>query len=139
MTNAENGSAPARPVRQRVVWILAAVVAVLVGLLIWSVVSNLRIHIETILADGHAMMIEEMRDAALEKTNVTEVADYLRHVSRFSPPADPKDLKMPAERLLRRVSTSVEREIIAHLRRLTGKDLGNDPVRWIEVYAPPEK
>jgi len=121
------------------VWILAAVVAVLAGLLIWSVASNFRFRIETILADGHATLIEEMRDAALGTTNVTDVANYLRHVNRYYAPTDPQAQKLPAERLLRRVRLGLEREIVAHLRRLTGKELGNDPVRWIEAYAPPEK
>jgi hypothetical protein len=128
-----------RPARRRTVWILVAVVVVMAALLIWSVAENLRFQIQTVLADGHAMMIEEMRDAALESTNVTAVADSLRRVSRFyaSPKADTN--RSPAERLLRRVRSGSEREIIAHLRRLTGKDIGDTPARWIEAYAPPER
>lgn len=108
-------------------------------LLIWSVFSNALVEVETTLADEHARELETLRDHALASTNATEIVDTLRYMAIYYAPSDPEVLKKRHESLLRRVRRVLIREVIDHLRKLTGRDLGDDPAPWVAAYAPPEK
>jgi hypothetical protein len=115
------------------------IIAVLAGLLVWSAYSNLLSKVETTLADGHAGELEMLRDDALLNTNVTKIADTLRYMAIYYAPSDPEVLKKRHESLLRRVRRELIRDVIDHLRSLTGRDLGDDPAPWVAAYAPPER
>lgn len=92
------------------------------------------------LADGRTEMLQEGRDAALSKTNVTEVADSLRWVGRFYRPPEPptSGIERHHYNLMERVRVCYQRDIVLHLRQLTGEQLGDDPKLWIQKYAKPE-
>jgi hypothetical protein len=113
---------------------LSSVVILLAGLSAWLFLRG----IPVVLADAHAEALEEMREHALSQTSASDVAATLRHASRWYGTITPTPSETPEARLLRRVRIGIVRDIIAHLRELTGKDLGADPKPWIEVYAPSE-
>lgn len=96
--------------------------------------------VHTTLADGWTEMLQEGRDAALANTNVTEVADSLRWVGRFYRPPEPpaSGIERHHYNLMERVRVSYQRDIVIHLRQLTGDQLGDDPKPWILKYAKPE-
>ena len=85
-------------------------------------------------------MLQEGRDAALANTNITEVADSLRWVGRFYRPPEPpaSGIKRHHYNLIERVRASYQRDIIDHLRQLTGNQIADDPELWIQKYATPE-
>lgn len=130
---------PAKSASRKTVWALSLTVAVLAVLLLWSLFRGALVEIETTLADEHARELETLRDSALASTNVTDAADTLRHIAIYYAPSDPEVLKKRYESLLRRVRRELIRDVIDHLRKLTGRDLGNDPAPWVAAYAPPEK
>ena len=92
------------------------------------------------LADGWTQMLQEGRDAALVNTNITEVAGTLRWVGRFYRPSEPPSgPERHHYNMMERIRISYERDIMLHLRQLTGDQLPDDPKIWIEKYAKPEK
>ncbi len=137
--SAENKALPAKTASRKSVWILSAVIAVLAVLLIRSTFSSALIEIETTLADEHARELEMLRDHALASTNATEIVDTLRYMAIYYAPSDLEAFKSRSESLLRRVRRGVIRDVIGHLRKLTGRDLGENPAAWVAEYAPPEK
>ena len=139
MENAVNSAPSVKTASRKTVWALSGVIAVLAGLLLWSAYCNLLLQVETTLADGHAGELETLRDDALANTNVTKIADTLRYMAIYYAPSDPEVLRKRHESLLGRVRRELIRDVIDHLRKLTGRDLGEDPALWVAAYAPPER
>jgi len=115
--------------------LMGGLALVFAGLSAWLFLRSILV----VLADSRAEVLEEMRESALLQTNARDVAVTLRDANRWYGTLTPQPSESHEDRLLRRVKTGVIREIIAHLRELTGKDLGPDPTPWIEAYAPAEK
>lgn len=96
--------------------------------------------IHAMLADGHTQLLEEARDSALASTNITEVADALRWIGRFyRPPEPPAGPQRNLYNVMERVRVSYQRDLVRHLRRLTGDQSSDDPKAWIDKYAKPER
>lgn len=112
----------------------------LAALAAWGWARAAMAEVDAMLADGWTEMLQEGRDAALAKTNVTEVADSLRWVGRFYRPPEPpaSGIERHHYNLMERTRVSYQRDIVAHLRQLTGDQLGDDPKLWIQKYANPE-
>jgi hypothetical protein len=117
---------------------IAAVTFAIVA--VWGWARATMNEVRAMLADGHTQMLEEARDAALVGTNTTEVADTLRCIGRFyRPPEPPVGPERHIYNLMERVRASYQRDIVRHLRQLTGDQLSDDPKVWIDKYAKPEK
>lgn len=113
---------------------------VLVALAAWGWARASMNEIHAMLADGHTKMLEEARDSALVSTNTIEVSDALRFIGRFyRPPEPPTGPHRHIYNVVERVRASYQRDIVGHLRRLTGDQLSDDPKTWIEKYAKPER
>jgi hypothetical protein len=134
--NAESKPVPVRTVSRKTVWVLSAVIAVLSALLAWSVLSRALFEIETTLADEHARELEFLRDQVLVCTNVTEIADTLHYMTIYYAPDHEAVRRKRYESLLKRVRVALIREVIDHLRIVTGEDLGDEAAPWIATYAP---
>ena len=118
--------------------LIAAVLFVALAAWEWARATMNEVH--TMLADGHTQMLEEARDAALANTNITEVADALRWIGRFyRPPEPPAGPECHIYNVMEQVRVGYQRDIVAHLRRLTGDQSSDDPRVWIDKYAKPEK
>lgn len=125
---------------QRLLIGLSVAAVVFVALAAWGWARATMNEVRSMLADGHTQMLEEARDAALVSSNITEVADTLRWVGRFYRPPEPPDgPERHIYNLMERVRAGYQRDIMEHLRRLTGDQSSDDPKAWIDKYAKPEK
>jgi hypothetical protein len=125
--------------KRSVIGLLIAL-AIMSGIAAWCGYHGLRNGMETMLTDNWAMVLDEMRQSGLEHTNATEIATTLRDVGRwYHGPAPDKGTPRHLHNLMERVRAGVERDLIRHLREVTGEDLGMDPNPWIRKYAKPEK
>jgi len=126
--------------QKRVVIVLSVTAAILAVLAAWGWARASLNEVHATLADGWTEMLQESRDTALTSTNVTEVADTLRWVGRFYRPSEPpaSGIERHHYNLMERIRVGYQRDIVIHLRQLTGDQLGDDPKPWIEKYAKPE-
>ncbi|MCP5521881.1 MAG: hypothetical protein H7A46_10085 [Verrucomicrobiales bacterium] len=126
--------------QKRLIFVLSLVTAILAVLAAWGWGRFVMAEIDAALADGWTDMLQEGRDAALAETNVTEVADTLRWVGRFYRPPEPpaSGIERHHYHLMERVRASLQQDLVAHLRQLTGDQLGDDPKLWVQKYAKPE-
>ena len=119
--------------RKRVPWagILAVMNVVLCG---WALVSYLHLDLRVALANDQTRFFAKWRDEALASKKEEGVGSLLRLVYDY--PSGTKQLKGSAlDQMVERQRASAVREVLAHLRKETGQDLGNDPEVWIEKYA----
>jgi hypothetical protein len=59
----------------------------------------------------------------------------LRYVISYYPSGSKQRTGSKLDRVVERHRTAVVRDIVAHLRRTTGQDLGEGPEPWIQKYA----
>jgi hypothetical protein len=126
--------------QKRLAIALTVAVVISAALAAWGWGRSVIGEVHATLADGWTEMLQEGRDAALANTNITEVADSLRWVGRFYRPPEPpaSGIKRHHYNLIERVRASYQRDIVDHLRQLTGNQLADDPQLWIQKYAKPE-
>jgi hypothetical protein len=93
-----------------------------------------------------SQLCERLGRAALNDTNVAVVAIYLRQLTPWAatppwadPPQSPDSIARLAYDMMDRVRSLNQQAVIAHLRALTGEDLGDDAKLWIEKYAESAK
>lgn len=117
---------------------VAAVILAVLAAWGWARASMNELH--ATLADGWTEMLQEGRDAALQSTNVTEIAGTLRWVGRFYRPPEPpaSGIERHHYNLMERIRVGYQQDIVLHLRQLTGDQLADDPKLWIDKYAKPE-
>lgn len=137
-----DAASPMTPLGQkRLVVGLSAAAVILAALAAWGWARATMSELHAVLVDGWSEMLQEGRDAALESTNVTEVAKTLRWMGHLHRP--PETPASPIERrhynMMERIRLGCQRDIVFHLRQLTGDQLGDDPKLWIEKYAKPER
>ena len=118
---------------------LSAGLAMMTGIAAWCGYLGFRNAMETMLTDNWAMVLDEMRESGMEQTNAPEIAATLRHVERwYHGPTPDSGTSRHLHNLMERVRAGVERELIRHLRDVTGEDFGVGPGPWIQKYAKPE-
>lgn len=95
---------------------------------------------------NRARMCERLGRLGLKNTNVAEVANCLRLLTPWfstppwaDPPQPPNSATRRAYEMMDRVRALNQSAVIAHLRALTGGDLGDDAKPWLEKYAKSEK
>ncbi len=114
--------------------------ALMSGIAAWCGYLGFRNGIETVLTDNWAMVLDEMRESGMAHTNAADIAGTLRDADRwYHSPLPEGGTPRHLHNLMERVRAGVERDLIRHLREVTGEDLGADPKPWIQKYAKPEK
>jgi len=103
------------------------------------------VHYMVQACNNGSQLCERLGRLGLEDTNVTKVAMCLRQLTPWAAPppwGDPPQSAESTERyaydMMDRVRMHNQRDVIAHLRALTGEDLGDDAKAWIERYAKSE-
>ena len=76
-----------------------------------------------------------MRTRALQATSPSEIAGALEYVVGYYPSGSKQCAGSRLDRVVERHRTAVVRDIIAHLRRTPGKDLGDSRDPWIRNYV----
>lgn len=125
---------------KRLIIALSIATALLAGLAAWGWARTFMHEFHATLADNWSQMLEESRDSALASTNVANIAAELRWLGRFHRSEQfPSGIEGRHLSLIERARVAYQRDIVLHLRQLTGDQLGNDPKLWVQKYAKPEK
>lgn len=85
-------------------------------------------------ADEQTRNFEMSRNKALQ-SDAAGAASRLYFIISYYPSGTKQEAGSGLDRTVERVRRSAIRDIIAHLRTLTGEDLGESPDPWIAKYA----
>lgn len=85
-------------------------------------------------ADEQTRTYENSRNEAL-KSDAAGAAKCLNFIVHHYPSGTLQASGSGLDRTVERVRRSAIRDVIAHLRSLTGEDLGDNPNAWIDRYA----
>ena len=118
------------PARRGCAWAVVVAICLLVvlaGTLTYKLGS---LSIRLAFADDQTEIFEEMREKAIS-ADPYDAAQYLEYAVNYYPSRTKQDSGSRLDPMVERARRSAIREIIAHLRTTTGKDLGDDPQVWI--------
>jgi hypothetical protein len=119
--------------RNKIPWvgIFAAVSLALSG---WVLFSYLYLRVQVVLANDQTWHFAQSRDHALATKNAEGVVDLQKIVQEY--PSGTKQSKGSLlDQMVERQRAAAVREVVAHLRKETGQNLGDDPTVWIEKYT----
>jgi len=112
---------------------LAALACGAICLAVWCLVRYAALSVEVGLARERVQVIAYATDRALRGTPA-EAAAHLEYVLGYYPPGQGRSAGAELDAIVethRRVCT---RQIIEHLKRTTGENLGDEPRAWIERF-----
>ncbi len=92
--------------------------------------------VEVAFATEQTKIFDDMYTKALAISNPVEIAGYLDYAVGYYPSGTKQRTGSQLDEIVERSRANSIREIIAHLRSRTGQDLGDDPRKWIDQYAP---
>lgn len=111
--------------------VVALLLAVLCGKCYWDR-GWLAIHVA--LADEQIAIFDEMRTKA-ERSDPAEAAGCLGYVANYYPSGTKQTKGSRLDKIVESARAHAIAAIIADLRKRSGKDLGDDPNRWVEHFA----
>ncbi len=114
--------------------ILAAVVVVLVILLGWQGFSYFQLHLEAANAEWQTQSFDELRTMAL-KQDAAGAIGCLEHLLIDYPSGSKQRRGSHLDLTVERHRAAIAREIITHLRHVTGQDFGDTPEAWIYEHG----
>ena len=125
-------SIPALKRLAAVLGVLCAVLFVASSFLFWSYGW---LSVQAAFADEQTEIFDDMRVRALQSIAPPDIASHLDYAVRYYPSGTKQPAGSRLDRVVERHRSAVVRDIIAHLRRRTGEDLGDKPEPWIQKYA----
>lgn len=114
---------------------LGVLAGILFALLVWLFGHNALLTVRLAKADGDTAIYEQMMRDALSTTDSASAAKFLNYMWNFYPSGSVQEVGSRLDRIVERGRMSSALVIIAHLRVITGKDLGDKPEPWIEKFA----
>jgi hypothetical protein len=114
---------------------LAVAVAVLFLLCGWLYWTRTWLAIEVAFAAEQTEIFDEIRTKALAVSNPSEIAGFLQYAVHYYPSGTKQQTGSQLDQIVERHRTNTVREIIAHLRAKTGRDLGDDPRQWLAEFV----
>ncbi len=93
--------------------------------------ATLPLRVRIALADEQTAIFDDMRVKA-EPADAAKALDYLEYALRYYPSGTKQTEGSQLDRIVERARQNALREIIAGLRVKTGKNLGDDPQRWLD-------
>jgi hypothetical protein len=118
---------------------LAMVLSVFCTLLLFATCvlywNHTVLRVQAAFADEQMQVFDQMRSRALESISPPDIAGFLQYVLMYYPSGTKQRTGSKLDRVVERHRTAVVRDIIAHLRRITGEDLGESPEPWVRKYA----
>ena len=112
-------------------WVAVAVLVIAVGSL---TVSRFMLSLRLAFAEDQTAIFEEMREKAM-RSKPHEAAACLEYAVNYYPSGTKQVAGSRLDVIVERARSQTVADIIAHLRRVTGEDLGDDPRPWVEKYA----
>ena len=121
-------------IKRLAVVLLAFCVALFVssGFLLWNYGYLV---LQAAFADDQTQIFDEMRTKALQSTAPSDIARSLEYVVNYYPSGTKQAAGSELDRVVERHRTAIVRDIVAHLRHITGQDLGDSPGPWIQKYS----
>jgi hypothetical protein len=116
-----------------VLWILVGLQTLGCGVLFLKQVG---LAIQLAFAIEQTEYFEETRVKALQQGDPTKAAVYLHSILGYYPSGTKQVMGSQLDIIVERARQSAIREILADLRKKTGKDLGDEPQRWIQALKP---
>ncbi len=107
---------------------------ILAATLAWVFYVYAALHIRVSLAYEYITEFEQMRTEAIETSDVGEAVGKLRHTIRFYPSGSTQFPGSKVDRIVETARSHAVRDIVAHLRKIAPKDLGDDSDGWLVEY-----
>src|ERR1700682_2734214 len=112
-------------------WLLLFFALALVGVTAKLTYDHAWLSIQTSFANEQTEIFDEMRAKALQ-SHPDNAVKYLEYVVDYYPSGTKQVQGSRLDRIVERARQNAIREILAYLRVKTGKELGDDPQRWID-------
>jgi len=93
-----------------------------------------KLRLQLTMANEQVKIFESMRLKALA-ASPKEAAECLQYVQNYYPSGNKQVAGSRLDQLVEASRASVMREILDHLRSRTGRDVGSDPSKWIELFS----
>ncbi|MGN6386720.1 MAG: hypothetical protein ACTHMT_10830 [Verrucomicrobiota bacterium] len=103
---------------------------------IWLGWQYAELRMRVTFADEQTRIFDEMRAEALRAKQVTNIAGSLRYTFNYYRSGSKQLEGSNLDQIVERHRVCAMRDIIDHLRTLTGEDLGESPEAWIKRYSP---
>lgn len=87
-------------------------------------------------ADDQVAIFEDMKASAAVTTDLKELSSKLEYVVNYYPSGTKQTSGSQLDRIVEAARSNAMDAIIARLRSVTGKDLGNAPQQWLKEYPP---
>ena len=87
-------------------------------------------------ADGQVRIFDGMKVLANSTTDPHKLSVQLEYVLIYYPSGSKQVTGTQLDRVVESARSNAIAEIVARLRATTGKDLGNEPDKWLKEYPP---
>jgi hypothetical protein len=121
---------------KQILFALAIAVALMSGWLVsgWLFWRHGWLSVHVAFASDQVEIVGEMRERAL-RSQATEAARCLAYAVTYYPSGTKQTTGSRLDRIVEQYRAIAVKDILIHLRRVTGDDLGDDPEAWIQKYA----
>jgi len=119
---------------RRVLWSVSVMLALFVAASGYWFVRHAWLDVQGGLAEEQTMYFEECREKALASSQPGEMVDCIEGAMRYYPSGTKQTKGSHLDGMVERARRLTVEAIVAHLKRTTKTDLGDDPQRWIEKY-----
>jgi hypothetical protein len=116
--------------------IMGVLCASLIVVCLWLGWRYAELRTRVAFADEQTRIFDEVRAEALRDKQVTNIAGSLRYTFNYYRSGSEQSEGSNLDQIVERHRVCAMRDIIDHLRTLTGEDLGESPEAWIKRYSP---
>lgn len=121
--------------QRRLIIGLSVLSLILLALVVWLFADSAILRVRVVMADGDTNIHAQMVDDARATKDPVKAAQCLSYLVNHYPSGSKQVAGSKLDRVVERCRRSSALAIIAHLRVITGKELGDKPEPWIEQFA----
>jgi hypothetical protein len=96
------------------------------------------LRVQVALGEEQTHMFDECRTNALQSSQPERIAGLIHAAIIYYPSGKKQTAGSHLDRMVERGRQSAIRDMLAHLRIITGADLGSDPQAWINRFGEKE-
>jgi len=97
------------------------------------------LRLQVAMGEEQTQMFEECRTMALQSSQADQIAGLIHATIIYYPSGTKQTKGSHLDRMVERGRQSAIRDMIAHLRSISGTDLGSDPQVWINRFGERER
>jgi hypothetical protein len=124
------------PIDNRINLVLWSTVLLMFVLGVLFATKYTMLKLRVAFADGQVKVFEGMKVLANATKDPRELSGQLEYVLNYYPSGSKQVTGTQLDRVVEVVRSNAIAEIIGRLRTTTGKDLGNEPNKWLTEYPP---